>query len=108
MCLFKLSENIFIYQLLLLLNHTVLTNDCIKELIFIKVLWFFFRVVDPETGRYMEVHTDQPGMQVYTSTTVPTFKAKHGAVYGKSCAICFETQKYPNAVHIVRIVIIIF
>uniref|UniRef100_A0A1B6D4J7 Aldose 1-epimerase n=4 Tax=Clastoptera arizonana TaxID=38151 RepID=A0A1B6D4J7_9HEMI len=75
-------------------------NYCLNKSPLPPTFNFAARVTDPETGRYMEVHTDQPGMQVYTSTTVPKFKAKRGAEYGKSCAICFETQKYPNAVHI--------
>lgn len=61
---------------------------------------FAARIVDPESGRVMEVHTDQPGMQVYTSNQLGPVKGKCDAVYGKHSAICFETQKFPNAIHI--------
>lgn len=49
----------------------------------------------------MEVHTDQPGMQVYTSNQLAPVKGKRDAAYGKYSAICMETQKFPNAIHIV-------
>lgn len=49
----------------------------------------------------MEVHTDQPGMQLYTSNKLSGLKAKREAVYGQFGGICFETQKYPNAINVV-------
>lgn len=61
---------------------------------------FAARIVDPESGRIMEVHTDQPGLQVYTSNQLGPVKGKHDAVYGKYSAICFETQTFPNAINI--------
>lgn len=61
---------------------------------------FAARIVDPGSGRVMEVHTDQPGLQVYTSNQLGPVKGKSCAVYGKFSAICFETQKFPNAINI--------
>lgn len=61
---------------------------------------FAARIEDPESGRYMEVHTDQPGMQLYTSNKLSGLKGKRDAVYGQFGGICFETQKYPNAINI--------
>lgn len=57
--------------------------------------------MDPDSGRFMEVHTNQPGLQVYTSNGMPNFHGKRDATYGKHCAICFETQGYPNAINVV-------
>lgn len=61
---------------------------------------FAARIVGPESGRVMEVHTDQPGLQVYTSNQLGPVKGKQNAVYGKFSAVCFETQNFPNAIHI--------
>jgi aldose 1-epimerase len=45
-------------------------------------LSFCARVVEPKTGRMMEVHTTQPGVQLYT---------------GNRRGFCLETQHFPNA-----------
>jgi aldose 1-epimerase len=45
------------------------------------------RLVDPKTGRIMEVRTTQPAVQIYT--------ANHLA----HTAVCIETQHYPDAIH---------
>lgn len=52
-----------------------------------------------ESGILMEVFTDLPGMQVYCSNFLEGDKGKNGAVYGRRCAVCFETQYFPDAVH---------
>lgn len=55
------------------------------------------RVVDPKSGRVMEVFTTQPGVQLYTANYLtPRYKSKEGA-YGKHHAICLETQHYPDS-----------
>ncbi len=46
----------------------------------------------------MEVYTDKPGVQLYTSNYVDT-KGKNGCYYGKQSAVCLETQFYPNAIN---------
>jgi aldose 1-epimerase len=45
------------------------------------------RLVDPKSGRIMEVRTTQPAVQLYT--------ANHLA----HTAVCLETQHYPDAIH---------
>ncbi len=58
-------------------------------------------LVDDQSGRVMEVFTDLPGMQVYTSNMLtPVKHSKGGAVYEKGSAICFETQFFPNSCNI--------
>jgi len=55
---------------------------------------------DPESGRSLEILTDQPGVQVYTGNFLDgAITGKGGAVYGKQAAICLETQTYPDTAH---------
>lgn len=53
------------------------------------------RVVDPKTGRVLEIETTQPGMQLYTANHLPGDASSNG--YGGHEAFCLETQHYPNA-----------
>ncbi|TAH75049.1 MAG: galactose mutarotase [Anaerolineaceae bacterium] len=58
-------------------------------------------LVDESTGRVMEVFTDKPGLQFYSANMLtPVENGKDGAVYGKYCGVCFETQHFPNACNI--------
>ena len=55
-------------------------------------------LVDEGSGRVMEVFTDTPGLQFYTSNMLtPVEDGKDGAAYGKRAGVCFETQYFPNA-----------
>lgn len=55
-------------------------------------------LVDESTGRTMEIFTDMPGIQLYTSNMLsPVKNGKDGASYGKYAGACFETQYFPNA-----------
>ncbi len=55
------------------------------------------KVYAPETGIEMEVMTDQPGIQFYSGNFLDNVKGKGGAVYNKHCALCLETQLYPDS-----------
>jgi aldose 1-epimerase len=56
------------------------------------------RVHDPKTGRVMEVSTDQPGIQFYTGNFLDgTLHGKGGKVYPRRCALCLETQHFPDS-----------
>ena len=58
------------------------------------------RVVDPESGRTMEVFTNEPGMQFYSCSHLDgTVSGKKGIKYGHSSALCLETQHYPDTPH---------
>lgn len=58
------------------------------------VLW----LGGPESGLRMEVLTTLPGIQLYTANFLDGSTAgKDGARYGKNCAVCLETQDYPDA-----------
>ena len=52
------------------------------------------RVVEPRTGRVMEVETTQPGMQLYTANHLPGNERSAGSRGHE--AFCLETQHYPN------------
>ncbi|MBQ3596553.1 MAG: galactose mutarotase [Clostridia bacterium] len=45
-------------------------------------------------GVMMECFTTKPGLQIYTGNGTGGFKGKRG--YIKHCAVCLETQFYPN------------
>lgn len=55
---------------------------------------------DKVSGRIMEVFTDCPGLQVYSSVMLDEPNGREGIHYGVSNGICFETQNFPNAVNI--------
>ena len=56
------------------------------------------RVVDPSSGRTMDVATDQPGMQLYTGNNLDgSAVGKSGHVYARRTSMCFETQHFPDS-----------
>jgi aldose 1-epimerase len=60
-------------------------------------LSFAAKVVEPQTGRVMEVFTTEPAIQFYTGNFLNGVKGKSGAVYGKHGAFCLETQHFPDS-----------
>ncbi len=52
---------------------------------------------DPASGRTMEVLTTLPGVQLYTSNYIDHITGKGGLIYEKHCAVCLETQYYPDS-----------
>ena len=52
-------------------------------------------VYDPESGRKMECFTTLPGVQLYTACATGGFHGKKE--YVNHCALCLETQGYPNS-----------
>lgn len=57
------------------------------------------RLHAPESGISMSVHTDLPGVQMYTANGMNGEPGKEGAVYGPHSGVCFETQFWPDAVN---------
>ena len=56
------------------------------------------RVVEPTTGRVMEVSTTEPGVQFYTGNFLDgTVTGKSGHVYRRRYGFCLETQHYPDS-----------
>ena len=53
---------------------------------------------DPGSGRFLEILTDQPGIQFYTGNFLDgTLPAKNGGTYGHRTGFCLETQHYPDS-----------
>ena len=53
---------------------------------------------DPQTGRVMDVITDQPGIQFYTGNFLDgTIIGRGGKPYVHRGALCMETQHYPDS-----------
>lgn len=55
------------------------------------------RVVDPGSGRAMEVYTTQPGVQFYTARGLSEQLRAGGVPYGPYHGLCLETQHFPDA-----------
>ena len=55
------------------------------------------RVEHPTTGRWLEVDTSEPGLQLYTGNFLFGQTGKGGAVYRHRSAFCLETQHFPDS-----------
>jgi aldose 1-epimerase len=56
------------------------------------------RISDPNSGRVLEIHTDQPGVQVYTGNKLAGAFAGHGGIiYRQSAGVALEAQGFPDA-----------
>ena len=59
---------------------------------------FAGRLEDPASGRWMELSTDLPGVQIYTGDHLrEKLGGKDGAVYGPRSGVCMEAQFYPDS-----------
>ena len=57
-------------------------------------------VSEVTSGRKMEVYTDLPGMQMYAGNFIGSEPGKNGVTYENRTGVCFETQLFPNSMHI--------
>ncbi|XP_023173075.1 aldose 1-epimerase [Drosophila hydei] len=64
------------------------------------------RAVHPCSGRFMEIHTNQPGLHFYTANSLPEEErgdipnvGKGGTHYAQHGAFSLRTQKYPDAMN---------
>ena len=56
------------------------------------------RVVEPKSGRVMEVSSTEPGVQFYTGNFLDgTLTGKGGKVYKHRYGFCLETQHFPDS-----------
>lgn len=58
-------------------------------------LEYFAYVYDGQSGRRMDCYTTLPGVQLYTANSTGGFQGKRD--YVNHCALCLETQGYPNS-----------
>lgn len=55
-------------------------------------------LLDPRSRIKMDMYTNEPGVQCYTANFQDgTRPGKGGIMYQKHCAICLESQKYPDS-----------
>jgi len=54
---------------------------------------------DPKSGRVLEVHTTEPGIQFYSGNFLMGQKGKGGKQYAHRSACCLEDQHYPDSVN---------
>lgn len=55
-------------------------------------------VVDPASGRRLEIITNEPGLQFYSGNLLDgTVTGKGGVRYNKYAGICLETQHFPDS-----------
>jgi aldose 1-epimerase len=55
-------------------------------------------VYEPTTGRTLDVHTTEPGVQFYSGNFLDgSISGKGGRPYGPRAGLCLETQHFPNS-----------
>lgn len=65
-----------------------------------RALAFAARAYEPRSGRVLEVHTTEPGIQVYSGNSMPEGvggPGKEGARYGRRGGLALETQHFPDS-----------
>ncbi len=61
-------------------------------------LTFAARVVEPHSGRTLEVYTNEPGLQFYGGNFLDgSDTGKYGKTYEHRSAFCLETQHFPDS-----------
>lgn len=58
------------------------------------------RILEPRSGRVLEVYTTEPGLQFYTGNFLDgSLVGKNNTRYPQYAGLCLEPQKYPDAIH---------
>ena len=56
------------------------------------------KLVDPSSGRTLDLATTEPGMQFYSGNNLDgSAVGKNGHAYGRRSALCLETQHFPDS-----------
>jgi aldose 1-epimerase len=56
------------------------------------------QLVEPESGRTLDVYTTEPGLQLYSGNFIDgTVPGKQGRVYRPRSGLCLETQHFPDS-----------
>ncbi len=56
------------------------------------------RLVDPSSGRTLDVATTEPGIQFYSGNNLDgSIAGKGGRAYGRRTSLCLETQHFPDS-----------
>jgi len=73
-------------------NHSYVINKELGKFVITS------KVIDPQSGRILEVVTDQPTIQFYTSNHFDGSQiGKNGVKYEKYAGFCLEAQGFPDA-----------
>lgn len=59
----------------------------------------FVRVRHPESGRVMDMYSDNTGVQFYTANFLSDFPGADGKTYDKHWGFCLESQNWPDAIN---------
>ena len=61
-------------------------------------LRFVARLADPSSGRCMDIHSTEPGLQFYSGNFLDgSLAGSHGAMLRQGDGLCLETQHFPDA-----------
>ena len=60
-------------------------------------LAFAARLLDPDSGRMLEVFTTEPGLQFYSGQALGGVVGKEGVTYGALAGVALETQHFPDS-----------
>lgn len=61
---------------------------------------FAARVVEPKSGRVLELLTTEPGVQLYTANWLDgSLVGKGGMVYHQHAGFCLEAEHFPNSIN---------
>jgi aldose 1-epimerase len=55
------------------------------------------RLVEPLSGRTLDVHTTEPGVHLFSGNFAAPLAGKGGRAYPRHAALCLETQHHPDA-----------
>lgn len=54
-------------------------------------------VVEPSSGRTLEMLTDMPGVQFYSGNFISDVRGKRGSIYDKHAGFCLEAEYFPDS-----------
>lgn len=60
-------------------------------------LAFAAKIMEPASGRTMEVYTTEPGVQFYSDNWADGYRGQNGATFPRRSALCFEAQHFPDS-----------
>jgi aldose 1-epimerase len=56
------------------------------------------RLREPRSGRVLEVHTTEPGLQLYSGNALDgTLRRGDGRAFGRHAGVCLEAQHFPDS-----------
>lgn len=54
-------------------------------------------VVEPASGRMLDMYTDMPGVQFYSGNFISDVRGKRGSIYDKHAGFCLEAEYFPDS-----------